>query len=523
MCQSIMDGHDHKDPRDFNDRDGRDGDRGYGPHDRSDEKDLEEGSMAGITRPERSWTGGESSDPAPLHHTETHTSTLFTDTATWENPLFHRKSKRVDEKHAARLAEGIPSPWRFNPIKAIGITLRSTSRLTSYCNILFPTIPAGIALWYTSRKEYPLATFIFNFVAMVPAGNLLAFASGELHHQMPHTIGATLGIFTGAVVETIICIILLIDKQYDVVRAALLGSMFANLLLVSGICFIVGGIAFREQRVAEYITEVSSAALLVSAVGMVSPSLFYQTVHTRKDVGKDTSKEQTLLASRVVSIGLLVSYAAFLFFQLMTHSTAYHHVLERAASIYTGRKVYRAKLSQLEAIILTLMGLTFVSFAAYFMVQMIPYIVKTQGVSENFMGLIMVPLIEKFSEHLTALNQAWDNQIDLALSHCLGGTIQTALLVAPLVVLVGWAANLKMDLNFELFIALSLLLSIIVFSNFVRDGKTHWLKGMFLLMVYYVLSVLAFYDPNPPEGHGGGHAGGGQEWRPGIASDGLIG
>ncbi|KAK6350118.1 hypothetical protein TWF696_006365 [Orbilia brochopaga] len=519
----MADGHDHKDPRDFQDLSHNYDEQGHDPRDTTRDQDLEEGSVAGIRRPENSWAGGENTNTNThaLNRQHTHSTIFTTDTEVWDKPLFRRKSKKVDEKHELKLAEGIPPPWRFHPIKAIAITLRSTSRLSSYCHILFPTIPAGIALWYTSRKTYPLATFIFNFVAMVPAGNLLAFASGELHHQMPHTIGATLGIFTGAVVETIICVILLFDQQYDVVRAALLGSMFANLLLVSGMCFVVGGVAYREQKVAEYVTEVSGAALLVSAVGMVSPSLFYQTVHTRRDISQRGANVQTLLASRVVSIGLVISYAAFLFFQLMTHSTAYHHVLERAASIYTGRKVYRQKLSQLEAIVLTLVGLTFVSFAAYFLVQMIPYIVEEQGVSENFMGLILVPLIEKFSEHLTALNQAWDNQIDLALSHCLGGTIQTALLVAPLVVLVGWAANLEMDLNFELFIALSLLLSIIVFSNFVRDGKTHWLKGMFLLMVYYVLSVLAFYDPNPHKAGAPKHVG--AEWRPEISSNGLIG
>ncbi|EWC48534.1 hypothetical protein DRE_01756 [Drechslerella stenobrocha 248] len=494
------------------------GDRPHSPTDLEGARDDDD-----LRRPEKSWSGRESPTETELHRTYTVES--GPGIKNWDHPIFHRKSKRVDEKHALRLAEGIPSPWRFNPIKALAITIRSTSRLTSYCNALFPTIPVGIALWYTSREKYPLAVFIFNFVAMVPAGNLLAFASGELHHQLPHTVGATLGIFTGAVVETIICVILLFDKQYDVVRAALLGSMFANLLLVSGMCFVVGGIAYREQKVAGYVTEVSGAALLVSAVGMVSPSLFYQTIHTRRDISQRGANTKTLLASRVVSIGLIVSYACFLFFQLMTHSTAYHHVLERAASIYTGRKVYRQKLSQLEAIFLTLVGLTFVSFAAYFLVQMIPYIVETHGVSENFMGLILVPLIEKFSEHLTALNQAWDNQIDLALSHCLGGMIQTALLVAPLVVVVGWAANLDMDLNFELFIALSLLLSILVFSNFVRDGKTHWLKGMFLLMVYYVLSVLAFYDPNPTTTEGAGHgtAGGSTPWKPPVHGNGLIG
>src|SRR4051812_14348897 len=76
-------------------------------------------------------------------------------------------------------------------------------------------------------------------------------------------------------------------------------------------------------------------------------------------------------------------------------------------------------------------------------------------------------------------------QMDLALSHALGATIQTALLVSPLVVIVGWIAGLNMDLNFEYFMAFSLLLAVLVVGNFVRDRKTNWLEGSFLLMVYF--------------------------------------
>ncbi|KAK6534981.1 hypothetical protein TWF281_006281 [Arthrobotrys megalospora] len=405
-------------------------------------------------------------------------------------------TKTAEDNHAERIAEGIPNPFRFHPLKMLMITARSTSRLSSYTHILLPAIPAGIVMWYTSRNKSPILVFIFNFIAMIPSGNLLAFGSGELQHRLPKVWGASLEIFTGAIVEIIICLILLIDGQFDVVRAALLGSMFANLLLISGACFLAGGIAWKEQKIAPYVIEVSSAALLVSAVGTVAPSLFFQTIHYRKDVNEHRAEMRVLRVSRVVSIGLFFSYLCFLFFQLHTHSSGFHHVLERAESVYVGRKQYRKKLSVLEALFISIVGLVCVSFCAYFLVREIPGIVEEQEVSELFMGLILVPLIEKTAEHLTALNQAWDNQIDLAIYHCLGSTIQTALLVTPLVVMVGWAADLDMDLNFQLFVALSLLFAILVVGNFMRDGKTHWLKGIFLLMVYYVLAVAAFNDPN---------------------------
>ncbi|KAF3912779.1 hypothetical protein ABW20_dc0108344 [Dactylellina cionopaga] len=466
--------------------------------------DLETG--AGVTQPQTSHPAGGNA--------QTHTGTdRHHDNGAWKNPIFRRKGhdetfgglspEEAAEKHEERLAKGVPPKHhRFNPVKAAKITVKSTSKLSSWSNILFPAIPAGIAMWYTSRDKYPLAVFILNFVAMIPAGNLLAFASGELQAKMPKTLGATLEILTGAVVELIICIILLFDKQYDVVRAALLGSMLANLLLITGACFLAGGIAYREQDIAEYVTEVSGAALLVSAVGVILPSQFYQALAVRPD-GEHDASIRVVSVSRVVSIGLLIAYACFLFFQLKTHSTTFHHVLEKAeiADADGHKEQYRRKLSLLEAIFLTLLGLTFVSFCAYFLVQEIPYIVETHHISDPFMGLILVPLIEKAAEHLTALDEAWDRQMDLALSHCLGATIQTALLVAPIVVIVGWAADLNMDLNFEYFMAFSLLLAVLVVGNFVRDRKTNWLEGSFLLMVYFVVAVAAFYYPNP-ENHG---------------------
>ncbi|KAK6362307.1 hypothetical protein TWF730_006003 [Orbilia blumenaviensis] len=451
----------------------------------------DQGIDVNVTEPEKVWRSGSRDDGSVSP-----TGGQFPRGDEETIGFWRTSTKTADDDHAERIAEGIPNPFRFHPVKIVTITAKSTSRLSSYTHVLLPAIPVGIALWYTSRATNPILVFVFNFIAMIPSGNLLAFGAGELQHRLPKTLGASLEIFTGAIVEIIICVILLVDHQYEVVRAALLGSMFANLLLISGACFLAGGIAWKEQKIAPYVIEVSSAALLVSAVGTVAPSLFFQTIQYRKDINEHRAEMRVLRVSRVVSIGLLFSYFCFLFFQLHTHSAGFHRVLERAESIYVGRKQYRKKLSVLEALFVSIVGLVCVSFCAYFLVREIPGIVEEHDISELFMGLILVPLIEKTSEHLTALNQAWDNQIDLAIYHCLGSTIQTALLVTPLIVMVGWAMDLDMDLNFQLFVALSLLFAILVVGNFMRDGKTHWLKGIFLLMVYYVLAVAAFNDPN---------------------------
>jgi Ca2+:H+ antiporter len=106
-------------------------------------------------------------------------------------------------------------------------------------------------------------------------------------------------------------------------------------------------------------------------------------------------------------------------------------------------------------------------------------------------------LVEKTAEHITALDEAWDNRMNLALAHVLGSSIQTALLNTPLAVMVGWGLNVGMDLNFEIFHAVVLILAILVVGNFLRDAKTNYLEGILCVFVYVIIAMATFYYPNP--------------------------
>lgn len=95
---------------------------------------------------------------------------------------------------------------------------------------------------------------------------------------------------------------------------------------------------------------------------------------------------------------------------------------------------------------------------------------------------ILLPLVEKTAEHLTAIDEAWDGVINVALYHCLAPSIQTALLNAPLAILISWAVGKPLDLNFEIFMICLLVLSIMVVGNFLRDGESNWLEGALLVV-----------------------------------------
>jgi Ca2+:H+ antiporter len=136
------------------------------------------------------------------------------------------------------------------------------------------------------------------------------------------------------------------------------------------------------------------------------------------------------------------------------------------------------------------------------------FIVEHRGISDSFMGLILVPVIEKASEHITAMDEAYDNQMNFALSHVLGASIQTALLNTPLVVLAGWGLGKHMSLNFEMFDAVVLILAVIVVGNFLRDEKSDYLEGALSVLVYLLIAVSAWYYPNPADAVGTASGGG---------------
>ena len=113
-----------------------------------------------------------------------------------------------------------------------------------------------------------------------------------------------------------------------------------------------------------------------------------------------------------------------------------------------------------------------------------------------FLGVILVPLIEKAAEHLTTVDEAWDNTPNLALSHILGSTLQTALLNAPLVVLISWGTGRVLDFNFSPFLVILLILSILVVGQFLRDGESNYLEGMLCVFAYVLIAVAAYFYPN---------------------------
>lgn len=206
----------------------------------------------------------------------------------------------------------------FHPLHFLRVTFRSVCTLSMIVNILWPAVPAAIALHF-ARPDLHVAVFTLNYIAMVPAANVLGFAGGELAKKLPKTFGVLLETALSCSVELVLFMVLLHNNMKNpeldlipVIQAAILGSILANLLLCLGMCFFVGGLKRAEQVFHEAISEVGSGLLLVAGFGLLIPTAFFTALK-----GSITPKftiemleDATTKISQATAVILMVAFLA---------------------------------------------------------------------------------------------------------------------------------------------------------------------------------------------------------------------
>ncbi|EON96626.1 putative ca2+ h+ antiporter protein [Phaeoacremonium minimum UCRPA7] len=403
----------------------------------------------------------------------------------------------------------------IHPLHFFRIAFRSSSRISMVVSILWPVVPAAIAVKY-ARHEWHMAIFVLAYIAMVPCANLVGFAGQEFARKVPHVAGVLVETCFGSVVEIVLFMVLLSRDQFPVIQAAILGSILATMLLCLGLCFFAGGMKRDESSFSEVVSEAGNGLLLTAGFGLAVPTVFRWSLAETENAESLTNS--TMQVSRITSILLIIAYFVYIWFQARTHHGIYAAIFEHDEERDNDktRDMHKDKLTLTECAIALAISIALVTILAIALVDEIPFIIE-HGVSDPFMGLILVPLVEKAAEHLTAIDEAWDNQMNFALSHVLGATLQTALFNAPLVVIVGWGLQKEMGLDFEIFNMVVLILAIVTVGQFLRDGKSNYLEGFLCVIVYIAIAVAAFYYPNPHEegstAEGGGESSGSEAHR----------
>ncbi|KAI7882273.1 calcium/proton exchanger [Lichtheimia hyalospora FSU 10163] len=391
---------------------------------------------------------------------------------------------------------------------------------SSWINPLVIFIPFAIASHFVWS---PTVTFILNFIAIVPLAKLLGFATEDIALRTGEIIGGLLNASFGNAVELIISIISLSQNLVVVVQASMLGSILSNLLLVLGMCFWFGGVRFKEQSFNPIVAQTSASLLFIATTSLLLPAAFYASVGSAESAEQLTS--DILNISRATSIILLVIYFAFLFFQLRTHKdlflappreTRCASYQQRSGTSRTMESILIAREQGLEqneqaenddeeeepqmpfwmAIVLLLVITALVAVCAEFLVSAIEDVVEQWHISETFVGLILLPIVGNAAEHVTAVTVAMKNKMDLALGVAVGSSMQIALLVTPLMVIIGWGMQIQMSLLFNVFETAVMLISVVMVNYLMMDGKSNWLEGFMLFTLYIILAICFYYYPD---------------------------
>ncbi len=346
----------------------------------------------------------------------------------------------------------------------------------SWRAILLLAVPVSIALAWLNQS--PVLVFAFSCLGVLPLAGYMGEATEHLAAKTGPTIGGLLNATFGNAAELIIAIVALRAGLVDLVKASITGSILGNLLLILGLSLVAAGVGRSEVRFNRTAAGMSSAMLALAVVGLVFPALFH-AVHPEA-AGRATE----LYMSEGVAAILIATYGFSLLFSLRTHKRLFGgdpHPIEGPAWS-TGRAVL-------------VLGLATVGVAveSEILVHATEAVTESLGLSEMFLGLVIIPIIGNAAEHAAAVVVARKGQVDLALQIALGSSTQIALLVGPVLVFAGVLLGQDMNLVFNPMEVLAIGLATGVAAILTLDGESHWFEGVQLLAVYAMVAVAAFF------------------------------
>lgn len=347
--------------------------------------------------------------------------------------------------------------------------------LRAKLNVFLFFVPVGILSYLLDCKE--IYIFFFNFMALIPLSALMGTVTEDLALHTGEIIGGLLNATFGNLMEMIFSIQALNAGLINVVQGTLLGSILSNLLLVLGMSFFAGGLYHHVQKFNEKGATCSTSLLLLSSLAITMPTV--------SSVATNNTSEIILKVSRITAVLIFLTYCLFLLFQLYTHISLFQdeEMTEEAP-----------QLSVIAGSVLLITLTCLVSIHSEFLVSTIESVVKYYNISENFIGVILLPIVGNATEHLTAVTVAIKNKVDLTMGVAVGSSAQIALFVVPATVLFGWILDKPMTLAFSPLSTVILVISVIVTMAIVQDGESNWLEGVLLISAYLIVSVVFWFD-----------------------------
>jgi len=351
-------------------------------------------------------------------------------------------------------------------------------------NWLLVFIPISVLL---EVAHVPAPVLFFSAaLAIVPIARLIVLATEQLAERTGDAVGGLLNATFGNAPELIIAFVALKAGYFDMVRASIIGSILANLMLATGIAFFLGGIRYHTQEYNSSAARLYSSMMLISAVSLGVPSAF----------NRFFSPAGTIHEEKLVNLGtafvLLATYGLYLVFLLKTHPEYFKSVAGTTDEHEHGSTQWSLAKS-----IASLIGASVLAaWMSEILVGAAEGTGQALGMSQVFIGIVFLAMIGGAAESGSAIAMARKNKLDLTIGIAMGSSIQIALFVAPVLVLAsGFVAPQPLELSFSRAEIGTLFLGVLIAAIVSGDGRSNWYKGIQLVLVYAMIAILFYFLP----------------------------
>jgi Ca2+:H+ antiporter len=355
---------------------------------------------------------------------------------------------------------------------------------------LFLLIGAPIAIIAKMAGGSSWVIFIGAVAAIMPLALLMGRATEELAIRSGPGLSAFLLATFGNATELIIAIVAINRGHIDLARASLVGSIIINVLLVLGLSFMAGGYKFPVMNYSRITASATISMLTVSVVAVMLPSLYFYATYGFEEIGDFPDEIVTM--SLFVAAVLIGVYLLYMLFSMRTHKRYFNG--QEGAPIERTRKPEPdlATWPARTAVLMLAVTMVCVVGIAELMIGEIEHIMEGAGVSEFFMGVVIIALVGNAAEHSSAILMAWRGRIELSVQIALGSSVQIALLVIPVIVIISFAIGNFMAMVFTPLGLIAMIATLAIAIVIVLDGQATWFDGVMLVAIFFLLAGIAF-------------------------------
>lgn len=345
--------------------------------------------------------------------------------------------------------------------------------------ILLGCAPVALACNVFDLGAVPL--FIFSALAVIPLATFIGDSTGHLAHRVGPSGGALINATFGNLAEMILAFFALRAGLLDVVKASLTGSILGNLLFVGGLSMLVGGWRRDTQKFNRLATEASAGQMVIAVAALLIPTLFFRA-------GGGAAHPQLMHDVSIgMSVILLVTYACGLWFTFRTH----RHLLRGTSHEPTDGPLWSVG----RAVATLLLASLAVAVMAEGLIHAVEDVGQRFGLNEIFLGVVILAMIGNAAENSSAVRFARHNRMDLALNIVTQASVQIALFVTPVLVLLSFPLGQPLDLLFTTFEILAVSLAVAIVAYLVLNGESNWFEGVQLLALYTMIAVAIYFLP----------------------------